>query len=55
MLSGASGKLWLASAVCLPSLASAALVEHWWNISYAMANPDGLFDRRVISVNGSWP
>lgn len=33
----------------------AALVEHFWNISYALANPDGLFERRVIGVNGTWP
>ena len=26
-----------------------------WNISYTTANPDGLFERRVIGVNGSWP
>ncbi|KAG8856957.1 ferroxidase fet3 [Tulasnella sp. 330] len=26
-----------------------------WNISYAQANPDGLFERRVITVNGTWP
>lgn len=37
------------------NIASAALVEHFWNISYTMANPDGLFERRVIGVNGSWP
>ncbi|KAF9239309.1 Fet3 protein [Melanogaster broomeanus] len=30
--------------------------ELWWNITYVQnANPDGLFDRRVIGVNGSWP
>nr|ODN96638.1 acidic laccase [Cryptococcus depauperatus CBS 7855] len=33
----------------------AATVEHWWNISYAEANPDGRFQRRVIGINGSWP
>ncbi|KDQ13082.1 hypothetical protein BOTBODRAFT_33956 [Botryobasidium botryosum FD-172 SS1] len=35
--------------------ASAALVEHWWNISYALANPDQLSQRRLIGVNGTWP
>ncbi|OWZ32979.1 ferro-O2-oxidoreductase [Cryptococcus neoformans c45] len=39
----------------LAQAVSAATVEHWWNISYAVANPDGLFERRVIGVNGSWP
>ncbi|WVR04611.1 hypothetical protein IAU60_001622 [Kwoniella sp. DSM 27419] len=33
----------------------AAVVEQWWNISYATANPDGLLERRVIGVNGTWP
>ncbi|KAK8847393.1 hypothetical protein IAR55_005251 [Kwoniella newhampshirensis] len=33
----------------------AATHEHWWNISYATANPDGLYERRVIGVNGTWP
>lgn len=39
----------------LAQAVSAVTVEHWWNISYAVANPDGLFERRVIGVNGSWP
>lgn len=33
----------------------AALIEHYWNISYAIANPNGLGERRVIGVNGTWP
>ncbi|ORY28145.1 putative iron transport multicopper oxidase FET3 precursor [Naematelia encephala] len=37
------------------STVNAAVIEHWWNISYATANPDGLHERRVIGVNGSWP
>ncbi|WRT64797.1 uncharacterized protein IL334_001731 [Kwoniella shivajii] len=36
-------------------VAKAAVLEHWWNISYATANPDGLYERRVIGVNGTWP
>ncbi|KIM31143.1 Ferroxidase [Serendipita vermifera MAFF 305830] len=36
-------------------LTNAATVEVWWNITYATANPDGLFERRVIGVNGTWP
>ncbi|GJJ10822.1 hypothetical protein Clacol_005050 [Clathrus columnatus] len=36
-------------------LVGAATVEHWWNITYVDANPDGLFERRVIGVNGTWP
>ncbi|KAG9005058.1 ferroxidase fet3 [Tulasnella sp. 427] len=48
------------SAVSLPLLALASGVaadvrEYWWNIDYTQANPDGLFERRVIGVNGTWP
>jgi iron transport multicopper oxidase len=34
----------------------AAVHEVWWNITYVEnANPDGLAERRVIGVNGTWP
>ncbi|ORX38813.1 Cupredoxin [Kockovaella imperatae] len=42
-------------AVALAGQVSAVVQEHWWNISYATANPDGLYERRVIGVNGTWP
>ncbi|KAI8144831.1 multicopper oxidase-domain-containing protein [Fennellomyces sp. T-0311] len=42
-------------ALAAASVANAAIVEHWWNITYTTANPDGLFERRVIGVNGTWP
>ena len=30
--------------------------EIWWNISWIdNVNPDGLYPRRVIGVNGMWP
>lgn len=32
-----------------------ARVEYNWNITYATANPDGVYERRVIGVNGQWP
>ncbi|KAF8630296.1 hypothetical protein AX15_003009 [Amanita polypyramis BW_CC] len=36
--------------------ASAGVHEIWWNITYVEnASPDGLFSRRVIGVNGTWP
>jgi len=42
-------------AAALPA-ANAAIVEHWWNISYVQgANPSGLEPRRVIGINGTWP
>lgn len=37
------------------TLAQAARVEHYWDITYTTANPDGLYERRVIGVNGTWP
>ncbi|ODO09662.1 hypothetical protein I350_01875 [Cryptococcus amylolentus CBS 6273] len=45
----------LLAAPLLAATVQAATVEYWWNISYANANPNGLSERRVIGVNGSWP
>jgi iron transport multicopper oxidase len=54
--------MWARSSVPLLSLlavaspALAGVQEIWWNITYVQdANPDGLFERRVIGVNGTWP
>lgn len=34
----------------------AGVKEIWWNLTYVdNANPDGLFERRVIGVNNTWP
>jgi iron transport multicopper oxidase len=34
----------------------AGVHELWWNITYVdNVNPDGLFPRRVIGINGTWP
>lgn len=45
--------------ISLLTLAPAVLggvQEVWWNISYVQnASPDGLFERRVIGINGTWP
>lgn len=32
----------LATIPLLAQAVSAATIEHWWNISYAVANPDGV-------------
>ncbi|KAL7413963.1 Cupredoxin [Mrakia frigida] len=45
----------LLAALAVLAPVNAALVEHYWNISYATANPDQMFERRVIGVNGTWP
>ena len=31
------------------------IVTYDFNITYTEANPDGLFMRRVIGINGQWP
>ncbi|KAJ3511135.1 hypothetical protein NMY22_g15747 [Coprinellus aureogranulatus] len=45
--------------LCVLSLAHQCLGgvhEVWWDITYVEGvNPDGLFARRAIGVNGSWP
>ncbi|KAG0334070.1 hypothetical protein BG004_000569 [Podila humilis] len=37
------------------TLCQAAVVTYNWNITYVTANPDGLFERRVIGINGAFP
>lgn len=38
----------------LPAIAG--VKELWWELTYVQnANPDGLFERRVIGVNNTWP
>ncbi|OAQ73054.2 iron transport multicopper oxidase FET3 precursor [Pochonia chlamydosporia 170] len=37
------------------SLASAATINHDFNVSWVRANPDGAFERPVIGINGKWP
>ncbi|KAF9172751.1 hypothetical protein BGX21_010796 [Mortierella sp. AD011] len=45
----------LAAFALTSAVAQAAIVTYNWNITYVMANPDGLFERRVIGVNGVFP
>ncbi|KAG5643712.1 hypothetical protein DXG03_009761 [Asterophora parasitica] len=34
----------------------AGVQELWWNLTYVEdVNPDGLYPRRVVGVNGTWP
>ncbi|KAI0287135.1 Fet3 protein [Russula brevipes] len=51
--------MWLARIAFLFAVASptfAEVKEVWWNLTYvANANPDGLYERRVVGVNGTWP
>lgn len=44
----------LLAALVNPALAG--VQEVWWNITYVQnVNPDGLYERRVIGVNNTWP
>lgn len=44
-----------AATLAMAAPALAGVHELWWDITYVVANPDGLFERRVIGVNGTWP
>ncbi|KZP14642.1 multicopper oxidase [Athelia psychrophila] len=46
----------LAAVAALVAPALAGVQEIWWNLTYVEdVNPDGLFSRRAIGVNGTWP
>ena len=42
-------------ALCFGWLAQAATVTYDFNITWLIANPDGLLNRPVIGINGQWP
>jgi iron transport multicopper oxidase len=47
---------WIVFFLTLASPTFAGVKEVWWNLTYVEnANPDGLYERRVIGVNGTWP
>lgn len=46
---------WLAAAFALPWLAQAETIVHDFNVTWVRANPDGMFERPVIGINGKWP
>jgi len=50
------------SSLALPCIASllatssfGATVIYDWDIGWVTANPDGMFDRPTIGINGQWP
>jgi iron transport multicopper oxidase len=43
------------SALLLLAIAEAATVTYDFNITWVRANPDGLFERPTIGINGQWP
>jgi iron transport multicopper oxidase len=40
---------------CLPLLAQAATVTYNFNLTWVYTNPDGLYNRPTIGINGQWP
>lgn len=54
--SGAPFNFLLLALCALPQSVFGGVHEVWWNITYVEdVNPDGLFPRRVIGANGTWP
>lgn len=51
---GVASKLWVSMKLLflapLLGTASAAVIEHWWNVSRALANPDGVSPSLRTSV-----
>ncbi|KAF9574135.1 ferroxidase fet3 [Mortierella alpina] len=45
----------LSALALLLGVVQARVVTYDWNITYVMANPDGLFERQVIGINGQFP
>lgn len=33
----------------------AKTVTYDWNVTWTTANPDGMYDRKVVGINGQWP
>ncbi|KAM0786927.1 hypothetical protein ACM66B_002349 [Microbotryomycetes sp. NB124-2] len=44
-----------AAAVTLVGFAQAAVVEKWYDIQRVTTNPDGMFDKVAVGINGTWP
>jgi iron transport multicopper oxidase len=45
----------LSALLLFVALAEAATVTYDFNITWVRANPDGLFERPTIGINGQWP
>src|SRR5271163_1257606 len=50
-----SNFLYICSVFNLISLVYAEIRTYNFNVSWVTRNPDGLFDRPVIGINGQWP
>lgn len=43
------------TALGLLAVVDAATVTHDFNVTWVTSNPDGLFERPTIGINGQWP
>ena len=50
-----SNFLYAIAPLSLLAVANAATVTFNWNVTWVNANPDGLFTRRTMGINGQWP
>uniref|UniRef100_A0A060SW95 ARAD1A02948p n=1 Tax=Blastobotrys adeninivorans TaxID=409370 RepID=A0A060SW95_BLAAD len=41
--------------MALAAVATAKTVEYDFHVNWTTANPDGLYERKVIGINGQWP
>jgi iron transport multicopper oxidase len=51
----AGAVLWTLSILLLARWCAAKTVTYDFNVTWVTANPDGLFDRKVVGVNDQWP
>lgn len=50
-----SNFLYAICAFSLFSLSKTETVTFNWNVTWVTANPDGMFNRRTMGINGQWP
>ncbi|KAJ5159865.1 Iron transport multicopper oxidase fetC [Penicillium canariense] len=56
MVTSAAGLLVrLVAALCFFQYVQAKTVTYDFNVTWVTANPDGLYDRKVVGINGQWP
>ncbi|KAE8353394.1 Cupredoxin [Aspergillus coremiiformis] len=47
--------IWLGAAVVFALQCQAKTVTYDFNVTWVNANPDGLYERKVVGINGQWP
>ncbi|KAJ9148850.1 Iron transport multicopper oxidase FET3 [Pleurostoma richardsiae] len=55
LLSGRAALLYSLVAALVPLGCEAKTVTYDFNVTWVHANPDGLFERKVVGINGQWP